>query len=160
MRLKTSIECARWLAFQACAFRGHDESLDSKNRGNFIELVKFTSTFNDKLANVVLENASWNAKYTSPTIQKEILHVLASNVWNAIREEIGDAKFCILVDEARDESKREQMATILRFVDKNGFIKERFFHVVHVRDTTALTLKNAICAVLSRYNLHIKNIWG
>ncbi|XP_050258909.1 uncharacterized protein LOC126703892 [Quercus robur] len=104
--LKTSIECARWLAFQACAFKGHDESLDSKNR------------------------------------------------------EIGDAKFCILVDEARDESKREQMTIILRFVDKNCFIKERFFHVVHVRDTTMLTLKNEICAVLSRYNLHIENIRG
>ena len=50
------------------------------------------------------------------------------------------------------------MAIILRFVDKNGFIKERFFHIVHVRDTTALTLKNEICAVLSRYNLHIENI--
>ena len=55
--LKTSIKCARWLAFQVCAFRGHDESLDSKNRGNFIELIKFTSTFNDKIASVVLENA-------------------------------------------------------------------------------------------------------
>ena len=42
LRLKTSIKCARWLAFQACAFRGHNESLDSKNRGNFIELIKFT----------------------------------------------------------------------------------------------------------------------
>ena len=45
LQLKTSIECARWLAFHACAFKGHDESLDSKNRGNFIELIKFTSTF-------------------------------------------------------------------------------------------------------------------
>ncbi|KAK4592881.1 hypothetical protein RGQ29_017153 [Quercus rubra] len=112
------------------------------------------------LASVVLENAPGNAKYTSPTIQKEILHILANNVRNAIREEIGDAKFCILVDEARDESKREQMAIILRFVDKEGFIKERFFHVVHVRDTTVLILKNEICAVLSRYNLHIENIRG
>ena len=128
LRLKTSIECTRWLAFQACAFRGHDESLDSKNRGNFIKLIKFTSTFNDKVASVVLENAPWNAKYISPTIQKEILHIFASNVQNenmrnAICEEIGDAKFCILVDEARDELKREQVAIILRFVDKNGFIK-------------------------------------
>ncbi|XP_050246945.1 uncharacterized protein LOC126694617 [Quercus robur] len=130
LRLKTSIECARWLAFQACTFKGHDESIDSKNKGNFIELIKFTSTFNDKVASVVLENAPGNAKYTSPTIQKEILHILASNVRNAIREEIGDAKFCILVDEARDE------------------------------DTTALTLKNEICTVLSRYNLHIENIRG
>ena len=104
LQLKTSIECARWLAFHACAFKGHDETLDSKNRGNFIELIKFTSTFNDKVASVVLENAAGNAKYTSPTIQKENLHILASNVRNTIREDIGDAKFCILVDEARDES--------------------------------------------------------
>ena len=80
LRFKTSIECARWLAFQACAFRGHDESLDSKNRGNIIELIKFISTFNDKVTTVVLKNAPGNAKYTSPTIQKEILHILASNV--------------------------------------------------------------------------------
>ena len=113
-----------------------------------------------KIASVVLENAPGNAKYTSPTIQNEILHILASNVRNAIREEIGDAKFCILVDEARDESKREQMAIILRFVDKEGFIKECFFHIVHVRDTTALTLKNEICAVFSHYNLHIEKIRG
>ena len=97
MRLKTSIECARWLAFQVCAFRSHDESLDSKNRGNFIELIKFTSTFYDKVANVVLENAQRNAKYTSPTIQNEILHILASNVRNAIREEIGDQNFAFLL---------------------------------------------------------------
>ena len=45
------------------------------------------------------------------------------------------------------------MTIILRFVDKNGFIKGCFFHVVHVRDTIALTLKKKICAVLSHYNL-------
>ena len=88
------------------------------------------------------------------------MHILASNMRNVIREKIGDAKFCIFVDKARDESKREQMAIILRFVDKEGFIKKRFFHIVHVRDTTALTLKNEICAVLSHYNLHIENIRG
>jgi glycerol kinase len=49
LRLKTSIDNVRWLAFQACAFRGHDESADSKNQGNFIELIKFLATFNDKL---------------------------------------------------------------------------------------------------------------
>ena len=59
-----------------------------------------------------------------------------------------------------DESKRKQMAIILRFVDKEGFIKERFFHVVHVRNTTALTIKNEICAIFSHYNLHIENIRG
>lgn len=73
-----------------------------------------------------------------------------------IREEIKNAKFCILVYETRDESKREQMAIILRFVDKNGFIRERFFHIMHVKDTMALTLKNEICLFFSRYDLQIK----
>ena len=71
-------------------------------------MIKFTSTFDDKVASVVLENAPGNAKYTSPTIQKEILHILASNVRNAIREEIGDAKFCILVDEARNDRRESK----------------------------------------------------
>ena len=96
----------------------------------------------------------------SPTIQKEIFHILACKVWYAIHDEIGDAKFWILVDEAQDESKREKMAIILRFVDKEGFIKECFFHVVHVRDIIALILKNEICVVLSRTNIHIENIQG
>jgi hypothetical protein len=70
-------------------------------------------------------------------------------VRDVIRKEIGDAKVCIIVDEARDESKMEQMTIILRFVDRYDFIRERFFHIVHVKDTIALTLKNKICDVLS-----------
>ncbi|XP_062145907.1 uncharacterized protein LOC133853901 [Alnus glutinosa] len=102
--------------------KGHDESSDSKNKGNFIELIKFLATFNDKVDGDVLTNASRNAKYTSLQIQKEILHIFATKVRDVIRKEIGDAKFCILVDEARDESKREQMAIILRFVDKDALV--------------------------------------
>ena len=41
------------------------------------------------------------------------------------------------------------MATILRFVCKKGLIQERFLDLVHVLDTTALTLKESICGVLS-----------
>jgi hypothetical protein len=52
---------------------------------------------------------------------------MASNVQTAIRNEIGDARFCLIVDESRDESRKEQMAVVLRFVDKEGFVRERFF---------------------------------
>jgi hypothetical protein len=54
-----------------------------------------------------LENAPKSAKYTSHTIQNEILKVMVSKVRDKIREDIGDSKFCIIVDESRDESKRE-----------------------------------------------------
>ena len=46
---------------------------------------------------------------------------MASKIKNVIREEIDDAKFCIIVDEARDQSKKEQMSIVLRFVNKNGY---------------------------------------
>jgi len=123
-------------------------------------LIKFLATFNDKVDGVVLTNAQRNAKYTSPQIQKEILHIFATKVQNVIRKEIEDAKFCILVDEARDESKMGQMAIILRFVDKDGFIRERLFYIVHVKVTTALTLKKKICDVFSCNDLKIQNVRG
>lgn len=66
MWLKTTVDSVRWLAFQACAFRSHDESSDSKNQGNFIELIKLLAAFNEKVDGVVLTNAPHNAKYTSP----------------------------------------------------------------------------------------------
>ena len=50
----------------------------------------------------------------------------------AIREKIGYGKFCILVDEARDKSMKEQMVVVLRYVDTNGFMRERFYGIVHV----------------------------
>ncbi|KAM6582276.1 hypothetical protein CsatB_009281 [Cannabis sativa] len=160
LQVRTSIDVVRWLAFQGCAFRGHDETLESKNRGNFLEMVKLLASYDENVKQVVLENAPKSAKYTSPKIQKEILEVLANKVRNKIREDVGNSKFCIIVDEARDESKREQMAIILRFVDDDGFIQERFFDLVHVRDTTALTLKNEITRVLSHHCLDIQNIRG
>ena len=75
-----------------------------------------------------------------------------------ICEEIGDSKFCIVVDEARDESKNEQMALVLRFVDKTGLIQERFFDVSHVNNTPSLILKEAVCGIFSRCNLDVSNI--
>lgn len=32
-----------------------------------------------------------------------------------------------MVDEARDEFMKEQMAVVFRYVDVEGFVKERFF---------------------------------
>jgi hypothetical protein len=52
------------------------------------------------------------------------------------------------------------MTLILRFVDKEGFIRERFFDIAHVENTSASTLKSEISSILSRYCLDIQNICG
>ncbi|XP_059442027.1 uncharacterized protein LOC132174380 [Corylus avellana] len=141
------------------AFRGRDESVSSTNRGNFLEILGLTISYNKQLAEAIAK-APKNATYTSPTVEKQILHVFSTKVKEIIRNEIGDAKFCVIVDEAHDESLKEQMAIVLRFVDKNGFVRERFFGLVYVSDIAALTLKKGIYSVLSKHQLDIQNIRG
>ncbi|KAG8386355.1 hypothetical protein BUALT_Bualt03G0140200 [Buddleja alternifolia] len=142
------------------AFRARNERVDSHNRGNYIEILKHTTSYNNEVSLAVLENAPQNASYHSPQIQKEILSIYARKIQKFIREEIGDAKYCLIVNESRDESKREQMAIVLRFVDKDGFIRERFFDIVHVEDTKSSTLKKEISRTLAHHNLDIQNIRG
>ncbi|XP_028071281.1 zinc finger MYM-type protein 1-like [Camellia sinensis] len=158
MRLKTTIDAIKWLTFQACAFRGCDASHDSNNQGNVIELIKLLASYNADVADVVLHKAPQNASYYSHRIQKEILSIFFDKIQRFIHEEIDEGKICIIVDGDRDESKREKMVIVLRFVDKDGFIKEHFFDIVHVSDTTSATLKEEICIVLSCHNLSVQNI--
>ncbi|KAK3184809.1 hypothetical protein Dsin_032095 [Dipteronia sinensis] len=98
-------------------FLCHDESSSSINRGNFLALLELLALNNEKIGELVLDKIPKNAYYISQDIQKEILQVFAIRVKNEILKEIRDAKFCIIVDEARVESKKEQMAIVLRFVD-------------------------------------------
>ncbi|KAK8956789.1 hypothetical protein KSP39_PZI000417 [Platanthera zijinensis] len=142
------------------AFRGHDETQESINRGNFVQVIKLLRTYNKEVDEVVLENAPGNAMYISPSIQKDLLSIMSRNVQDVIRKEIDDSKYCIIVDECRDESKREQMAFVIRFVDVHGFVRERFLDIVHVTDASVLTLNNKSFAVLSRHNLSIQDMWG
>ncbi|XP_030931295.1 zinc finger MYM-type protein 1-like [Quercus lobata] len=159
LQLKATIFIFRYLAFQAIAFRGRDESFSSLNHGNFHESLGIMTFWNEKVAEII-EKTPKNATYTSLRIQKEILHVFSAKVKKAIQEEISDAKFCIMVDEARDESMKEQMVVVFRYVDAEGFVKEHFFGLIHVVDTAALTLKKGIYSLLSQHCLDIQNIRG
>ncbi|KAL3516073.1 hypothetical protein ACH5RR_022975, partial [Cinchona calisaya] len=70
------------------AFRGHDETLISDNRGNFLTLLELLGDYNEQVASVILENAPKNAAYSSHRIQKELLSIIAERVHNRIREDI------------------------------------------------------------------------
>jgi hypothetical protein len=76
----------------------------------------------------------------------------------SIIEEIGGDVFCLLVDESSDDSCKEQMPVVLRYVDKLGLIKERLIGVVHVKETSASCLKSNIDALFGKYGLSIKQV--
>ncbi|XP_042404740.1 zinc finger MYM-type protein 1-like [Zingiber officinale] len=160
VRLTASIDCIRFLVRQGLAFRGHDESTNSLNHGNFLELLRFLADHNEDINRVALDNAPSNLKLTSPDIQKDIIRSIAYLTTNSILGDLGDELFTILVDEARDISVKEQMAVALRFVDERGNLIERFLGLVHVSDTTALSLKTAIDSLLCQHGLSISNLRG
>ncbi|XP_021991725.2 zinc finger MYM-type protein 1-like [Helianthus annuus] len=160
LRLKTTIDVVRWLTYQACALRGHDESSTSKNQGNFRELLKLLAHYNDDVAKVLFQNAPYNCKYTSSDIQQEIISIMANKVRKHIRSEVGDSWFCVMVDESRDESKKEQIAIVLRFVDAEGVIRERFLDLVHVTETLSATLKVNLWNTLLHYGFDVSKIRG
>jgi len=72
-RLNTSIDATRFLLHQGLAFRGHDESEKSKNKGNFLELVQLLAKQNEKTKKIILRNA----QMVSPAIQKDIANCFA-----------------------------------------------------------------------------------
>ncbi|KAH0634798.1 hypothetical protein KY284_037584 [Solanum tuberosum] len=128
LRLSASIDVVRLLLNQGFAFRGHDESKSSLNRGNFLEILSWYAKHCDKIYDYVLERAPQNDQMTSPMIQKDIV--------------------------------TEQMAIVLRYVDRMGFVVERLIDIVHVQDTSVLSLKGAIVNVLAQHSLSLSYVRG
>ncbi|KAJ8750553.1 hypothetical protein K2173_015712 [Erythroxylum novogranatense] len=145
---------------QGLPFRGNDESENSTNQGNFLELLKFIASNNEEIRNVILGNAPENLKLTSPDIQRDIINAAAFEITKAIILDMGDDLFSILVDECRDVSVKEQMGVVIRYVDSFGCVIERFLGLVHVRDTSATSLLKGIKSLFSNYGLSIASLRG
>ncbi|XP_021775156.1 zinc finger MYM-type protein 1-like [Chenopodium quinoa] len=115
---------------------------------------------NEDVGNVVLKISPGNNQMTAPSIQKDLINSCATETTKAIVNDIGDDYFGILFDESSDASQKEQMALCVRYVDKKGMIVERFLGIVHVRDTTALSLKEAILSLLNEHSLSLSRVRG
>ncbi|XP_049387481.1 uncharacterized protein LOC125851775 [Solanum stenotomum] len=138
MHLEASIDVSRHLLQYGLPFRGHDESESSINQGFFLGFLRLTC----------------------PMIQKDIVNSCAKETFKAIIGDLNGDYFGILVDESKDISHKEQMALVLRFVNKNGEVVERFIGLVQVSDTSACSLKKAIYSLLSVHSLSPSKIRG
>jgi hypothetical protein len=159
-RLNASIEAIRYLTNQGLAFRGDDESQQSLNKGNFLQLLTLLCKHSQEFDKVCLDRAPQNAKMTSPDVQKDIVEAFACEVRQSIASQITGRFFALLADEARDVSTKEQMSLVVRFVDAQGYIQERFLDLVHVPDTRAESLRLAIISILDRNGLSLDYVRG
>ncbi|XP_071699686.1 uncharacterized protein [Rutidosis leptorrhynchoides] len=79
---------------------------------------------------------------------------------NFLELEIGDDVFALLVDESSEVSKKEQLAIVIRYVDTHGLVKERFVGLVHVNDTSSLSLKSSIDSFFAKHKLSFSQLRG
>ena len=108
----------------------------------------------------MLQKVLKNCKFTHHEIQKNIVNAIVRETSKVIIKDLDNGFFSILVYESRDISVKEQMALILRYMNKKWIIIERFLGIVHVASTTALSLKYAIECLLCERNLSLSKLRG
>ncbi|XP_078151877.1 uncharacterized protein LOC144547158 [Carex rostrata] len=160
VQLNASVGCARFLAKQGLAFHRHDEFESSSNKGNFLEILRFLGDHNEFINKVVLDKAPQNLRLTSLDTQKDIVNAAAKETTKEIIAELGDDLFAVLVDKSRDVSFKEQMAVVIRFVNNKGSVFVRFLGIVHVYETTSLSLKAALEDLLGKNGLSLSRLRG
>ncbi|XP_024979792.1 zinc finger MYM-type protein 1-like [Cynara cardunculus var. scolymus] len=129
-------------------------------KGLFMGTLKLIGRTNGEIEKVILKNAPKNNQLTSPKIQKDLVTCFGEVVLKNVIGEIGDDVFALLVDESSDVSRKEQIVVVLRFVDKVGVVQERFVGIIHVMDTSVVSLKSALDALFAKHGLSFTKVRG
>lgn len=116
--IKTLIEIVCHLGSHGLAFRGHDETTDSANRGNYKDLCSIIAakdpTFKDFVDSKVFTG-------TSGGIQNQLIECIGDHLLQVIKKEVAEADFVsILMDESSDSARLSQLSCALRYVKSNG----------------------------------------
>jgi len=147
------------------ALRGNEGKQYSE--GNFLRTVKLVVEFDPILKSVFDNEKKYKIKYLSPTIQNELIDILASNVRQIICNEISTCSsgFSIIMDSTQDITKVDQDSIIIRYVitdhEKHVLqVQESFIGFYKIDQHGAQDYENLIYKVLSDTNLDIKKCKG
>ncbi|XP_060851596.1 zinc finger MYM-type protein 1-like [Rhopalosiphum padi] len=147
--LKKIIDIVLYLTRQGISFRGHDETKDSLNQGNFKEACQLMAKHDIQFK--IKQESKFN--FTSPDIQNELINVCSDVLKTNIISQIKSVGFfAIMVDDARCH-KVEYMSICVRYV-KDLEVYERFLGFMDVSEKQdAQTLINTIFQFLEHSNL-------
>ena len=157
--LETVIQVLLLCAHQEIALRGHRESVESENRGNFLKILHVVGA-HDSLVEQRLFSGPRNAIYTSAEIQNALLNIMGEMVRRRICSYVRDAGvYSIMADETKDVSRVEQMAIVVRYVSiADACIHERFLTFVELSQFDAESLTEHILLTLKHYHLDLDNL--
>ena len=155
--MDTVLVCSR----QNIALRGHrDDSkdYDSPNPA----LLNFRIRSGDVPLKKHFDNAPKNATYRCKTIQNQFVSVIGKQICIKIVTKVNACPFySIIADEAIDRSNKEKMPLILRYIDSDNEIQERFMKYIHcITGLSREALSKKILETLNELCVPIENCRG
>uniref|UniRef100_A0A8C2BET5 DUF4371 domain-containing protein n=1 Tax=Cyprinus carpio TaxID=7962 RepID=A0A8C2BET5_CYPCA len=153
----------KFLAVNELPLRGDCETCDSEEdciaAGLFAKLFKYMLEKDKYLADIT-SGIPQNAKYTSKTIQNEVIEILASMVLKKIKQKYDtadSAAFCLKSDGTRDRCNTENLSVIIRFVC-NGVPEEHLIDLLELQQLDADYITTEILQHLSESGYSADNI--
>lgn len=111
--IKSVAEVLLLTATQNIALKGHRETVDSGNKGDFLAILEVLGNHNTVVKKKLKTS---NAKYTSHQIQNEMLDTLAEMVRSTLISKVKESQvFALMSDETKDIKRREQIPLVLRY---------------------------------------------
>ena len=111
-----------------------------------------------------IKNKNTKDHYLRPTIQNELIELLATEVEKENLQQLKLAKyFSIILDCTPDMSHHEQMSVILRYVlcnEKAAVVKETFFGYLRISDSTGKGLLDAFLEKATELQLELSDCRG
>lgn len=160
-RLMTMLGVARFLLKQGLSFGRWEESNSPLDKDNFTALLELTNYLRNKDVSKVLgQDALCNDHMPSPRIQEGLAHACALEVTQAMVDDIGDKVFTLLIDVAQDISMEGQIGVVLRYVNKEGCVIERFLAMVNAIDYSSDSLTDAVRVLFARHDLSLSKLRG
>ena len=149
----------RFLARQALPLRGNwDKKSKLEIDLNFHQLLLLRCE-NEKELQTWLDQST--EKYTSPTMQNEMLQVLALGIFKEVSSSILEAEFyTVMADESADVSNEEQVVICIRWIDDNLIAHEDFVSLKRVAKCTSEMIVNVIKETISQMRLKVSNLRG
>ncbi|XP_047093002.1 zinc finger MYM-type protein 1-like [Lolium rigidum] len=156
----------KFLAEHNLAFRGSNSKVYQDNNGNFLGLVEMLAEFDPVIKEHIdrITNDKIRDHYLGPSIQNELIILLADAIRSVIIGKIKEAKyFSVILDCTPDASHQEQMSLIIRYVDTSSgsaCIQESFLGFLDVNDTTGQGLFDVLQEALKSLDLDVGNVRG
>ncbi|XP_015377219.1 PREDICTED: zinc finger MYM-type protein 1-like [Diuraphis noxia] len=132
--LKRVVAIVKTLASRGLAFRGHTSKIGCPHNGNFMMALELLAEFDPFISNHISKNGN---------------------------PDVNTSKyFSISVDSTPDITHTDKLSLVVRFVDNNGNVFERFLCFMNNVGHKSEDMAEAVITILNKYNLNLNYLRG